>query len=390
MLDFIYNAPTTVYFGKGKHREVGKIISGYGYKKIMLQYGKGSIKKSGLYDEVMSSLKECGIEVVEMGGVEPNPKLSFVEEAVKIAKSEKVEMILAVGGGSAIDSSKTTALGAKYDGSVWDFNVGKAKPMDALPVGCILTIAAAGSEMSNSAVLTNTELNMKKGCTTEFNRCKFAILNPELTYSVGMFQTACGLVDMMTHTMERYFSVCPDTPLTDAIAESILKSIVEAGTVLMKNPEDYEARATAMWASSLAHNSLTGCGRENYLAVHQLEHAVSGIFDEVAHGAGLAVLYPAWMEYVKDLAPARFAKFARGVFGVTSADDLTAAKEGIERTKEFFFDTLKLPSKLSNFSIKEKDISVLVNACTYNGTRTVKSYIPLGEKEIKEIFESCL
>ncbi len=390
MLDFIYNTPTTVYFGKGKHREVGKIISGYGYKKIMFQYGKGSIKKSGLYDEVMASLKECGIEVVEMGGVEPNPKLSFVERAIEVAKAEKVEMILAVGGGSAIDSSKATALGAKYEGSVWDFNIGKAKPSDALPVGCILTISAAGSEMSNSAVLTNEELNMKKGCSTEFNRCKFAILNPELTYSVGKFQTACGLVDMMTHTMERYFSVCPDTPLTDAIAESILKSIVEAGKVLMENPEDYEARATAMWASSLAHNSLTGCGRENYLAVHQLEHAVSGIFDEVAHGAGLAVIYPAWMEYVKDLAPARFAKFARGVFGVREADDKKAATEGIERIKEFFFNDLKLPSKLSEFSIAEKDITALVDACTYNRTRTVKSYIPLGEKEIREIFETCL
>ena len=389
MLDFIYNAPTTVYFGKGRHIEVGKIISDYGYKKIMLQYGKGSIKKSGLYDEVVTSLKINGIEVVEMGGVEPNPKLDFVNRAIELAKSEKVELILAVGGGSVIDSSKATALGAKYDGSVWDFNIGKAKPKDALPVGCILTIAAAGSEMSNSAVITNSNLKMKKGCTTEFNRCKFAILNPELTYSVGKFQTACGIVDMMSHTLERYFSVCPDTLLTDAIAESLLKSVVSAGKTLMDNPEDYDARATAMWASSLAHNSLTGCGRENYLAVHQLEHAISGIFDEVAHGAGLAVVYPAWMEYVRKYAPNRFARLARGVFGVTDTDDEIASKEGIRLMKEFFFDTLKLPSRLSDFGIKREDIERLTNACTYNSTRTIKSYIPLGDKEIKEIFESC-
>lgn len=389
MLDFIYNAPTTVYFGKGRQREVGKIISDYGYKKIMLQYGKGSIKKSGLYDEVMTSLKINGITVVEVGGVEPNPKLDFVNRAIEVAKKEKVEMILAVGGGSVIDSSKATALGVKYNGNVWDFNIGKAKPTGALPVGCVLTIAAAGSEMSNSAVLTNSTLKMKKGCSTEFNRCKFAILNPELTYSVGKFQTACGIVDMMTHTMERYFTACPDSPLTDAISESILKSIVSAGETLMTEPENYEARATAMWASSLAHNGLTGCGRENFLAVHQLEHAVSGLYDEVAHGAGLAVIYPAWMDYARKYAPARFAKFARGVFGVTDSCDEFAGKEGIRRVKEFFFETLNLPSTLSDFGIGRENIERLVCACTYNGTRKIKSYVPLGENEIKEIFENC-
>ncbi len=389
MLDFIYHAPTTVYFGKGKQREVGKIIKDLGYKKIMMQYGKGSIKKNGLYDEVMVSLKTNGIEVIEVGGVEPNPKLDFVMKAVEIAKAERVEMILAVGGGSVIDSCKTTALGAKYNGSVWDFNIGKATPTDALPVGCILTIAAAGSEMSNSAVLTNTTLNMKKGCSTEFNRCKFAILNPELTYSVGAFQTACGIVDMMTHTMERYFSVCPPSTLTDRLSESLLKSIVDAGTTLMDNPEDYDARATAMWGSSLAHNGLTGCGRENYLAVHQLEHAVSGIYDSVAHGAGLAVIYPRWMEYIREKAPERFATFARGVFGIREEHDDIAGIMGIEKIKDFFFNTLKLPSKLSDFGIGKENVNRLANACTLNGTRTIKSYIPLGNKEITEIFEMC-
>jgi len=389
MLDFIYNTPTTVYFGKDKHKEVGKIIKDYGYKKIMLQYGKGSIKKSGLYDEVMSSLTANGIEVVEMGGVEPNPKLSFVRNAVKVAKETGVEMILAVGGGSVLDSSKGTAVGAKTDIDVWEFHMGKAKPKSALPVGCILTIAAAGSEMSSSAVLTNTDTNMKKGSSTEFNRPKFAIMNPELTYSVSKYQTACGVVDIMSHTMERYFSVCDPTPLTDGIAESLLKTVVKTGKKLMDNLQDYDARATIMWASSLSHNGLTGCGRENYLAVHQLEHALSGVFDEVAHGAGLAVLFPAWAKYVYKYNPSRFASFARGVFDVTEIDDEKAACLGIEKMKEFFL-SLDMPNSLADFGIGKESVDELTDACTYNNTRTVKSYIPLGQKEIKEIFESCL
>lgn len=388
MLDFMYNTPTTVYFGRDKEKEVGKIISDLGYKKIMMQYGKGSIKKSGLYDTVINSLTEYNIEVVEMGGVEPNPKLSFVRKAVKVAKETGVEMVLAVGGGSVIDSSKCTALGAKSDCDVWEFSMGRSKPTDALPVGCILTIAAAGSEMSSSAVLTNEELNMKKGCTSEFNRCKFAIMNPELTFSLGKYQTACGIVDIMSHTLERYFSVCEPTELTDNISEGLLRAVIGAGKTLMENPKDYNARATAMWASSLSHNGLTGCGRENYLAVHQLEHSLSGLFDEVTHGAGLAVLFPAWGKYVYKYNPSRFARFARNVFGVTEVDDEAAALTGIESMAKYF-KSLGMPSKLSDFNIGEEHIDALALNCTYNNTRTVKSYIPLGFKEIKDIFELC-
>ena len=388
MLDFIYNTPTKVYFGRDKQKEVGKIIRELGYKKIMMQYGKGSIKKSGLYDEVISSLNKNGIKVVEMGGVEPNPKLSFVREAIKVAKEEGVELILAVGGGSVLDSSKMTALGAKTDVDVWEFSMGRKTPTDALPTACILTISAAGSEMSNSAVLTNTELNVKKGCTTEFNRCKFAILNPELTYSVGAYQTACGIVDMMTHTMERYFTAVPPVEITDSIAESILKSIMQAGKVLIDNPHDYEARATVMWASSLSHNGLTACGRENALAVHQLEHALSGIYDFVAHGAGLAVLYPAYGKYMCKYAPERFARFARKVMCVTEEDDLTAGKLGMEKLSEFFL-RLGMPKTLKELGVPLGKAEELANATTYNQTRVIKNYIPLGFKECKEIFESC-
>ena len=388
MLDFTYYAPTKVYFGKEKQKEVGEIIKGYGYKKIMLQYGKGSVKDSGLYDEVMNSLKESGIEVVEMGGVEPNPKLSFVREAVKLAKEEQVEMILAVGGGSVIDSCKYTASGAMADCDPWDFPTRKAVPTKALPVGCILTIAAAGSEMSSSAVITNMELNMKRGYNSDVNRCKFAICNPELTYTVNKYQTACGIVDIMAHTMERYFTVCDPTDLTDRIAESLLVSVADAGRVLMENPRDYEARATAMWASSLSHNDLTGCGRENFLTVHQLEHALSGEFDFIAHGAGLSVLFPAWAKYVYKYNIPRFAQFARRVWGVTESDDEKAALCGIEQM-ESYFASLDMPVRLKAFGIEKESAARLAQLTTFDRQRTVKSYVELGYEEIKEIFESC-
>ncbi len=388
MQDFIYNTPTTVYFGKDKEKEVGSIIASYGYKKIMMQYGKGSIKSSGLYDTVIASLKENSIEVIEFGGVEPNPKLEFVREAIKVAIKEKVELILAVGGGSVIDSCKCTALGAKYDGDVWDIPMGKFVPKDALPVGCILTIAAAGSEMSNSAVLTNLPESKKKGCSTELNRCKFAIMNPELTFSVSKYQTACGIVDIMAHTMERYFTVCDDTVLTDRIAESILKTVVESGSVLMENPKDYNARANVMWASSLSHNGLTGCGRENFLAVHQLEHALSGEFDHVAHGAGLAVLFPAWAKYVYKKNVKRFAQFARNVFGVVESDDTIASQKGIDKMSEYF-KSLGMPLTISEFNVPKESLDKLADLCTNGRTRVIKSYIPLGFNEVKEIFESC-
>ncbi len=387
MLDFTYYTPTKVHFGKGKHKEVGKIIKEYGFKTIMMQYGQSSIKKSGLYDEVMASLSESGIKAIEMGGVEPNPKLSFVREAIKVARENDVELILAVGGGSVLDSSKYTATGAKYDGDVWDFPTRKATPKAGIPVGCILTIAAAGSEMSSSAVVTNMELNMKRGYNSDFNRPLFAICNPELTYSVSPFQTACGIVDIMAHTMERYFTVCEPTDLTDRIAESILKALISAGKTLMENPCDYDARATMMWASSISHNDLTGCGRENALAVHQLEHALSGEFDFIAHGAGLAVLFPAWGRYIYKHNIPRFAQFARRVWDVTEENDEKAAIMGIQAMADFF-KSINMPLTLREFKIDNVP-DRLADLCTFGKQRTVKSYIELDYDRIKEIFESC-
>lgn len=388
MRDFTYYAPTKIFFGKEKHKDIGKIIRGYGFSNIMLMYGMGSIKKNGLYDEVMASLEENGVTVTEMGGVEPNPKLDFVRKAITVAKENKVEMILAVGGGSAIDSAKYTATGAVCDCDVWDFPSRKAVSQNALPVGCILTIAAAGSEMSSSAVITNTELNMKRGFNSDFNRCLFAVCNPELTYTVNSYQTACGVVDIMAHTMERYFMPCDDTFLTDAIAESILKSAIRAGRKLKANPRDYEARADMMWASSLSHNDLTGCGRENALPVHQLEHALSGEFEEIAHGAGLAVLFPAWARYVYKCNTARFAQFARNVWGVAEDDDTAAAEKGIEEMEKFF-DFMGMPLTLREFGIPKESCHRLADLCTFHQTRTVNCYMDLNFQNIKEIFESC-
>ncbi len=388
MRDFVYYAPTKVYFGKGKENDIGEIIKGYGYNTIMMQYGKDSIKKTGLYDRVIESLGKSGITVVEMGGVEPNPKLSFVREAVRVAKEKGVELILAVGGGSVLDSSKATAVGAACDIDVWEFSMRRAVPKAALPVGCILTHSAAGSEMSSSCVITNTEQNIKRGFGSEFNRCKFAVCNPELTYTVSKYQTACGIVDIMAHTMERYFTVCGPVDLTDRIAEGLLKAVINAGRILMDNPRDYEARATVMWASSLSHNDLTGCGRENALAVHQLEHALSGEFDFVAHGAGLAVLFPAWARYVYKEAPSRFAQFARRVFDADEECDEKAALLGIEAMEEFF-RFMEMPLKLREFDIPRDSIERLADLCTFGKTRTVPNYVELDFERIKEIFESC-
>ncbi len=389
MNDFVYYAPTKIFFGKDKHKDIGKIIKDYGYNNIMLQYGQGSIKKSELYDEVMTSLRECGINVVEMGGVEPNPKISFVREAVKVAKENKVQMILAVGGGSVLDSSKYTAAGACAECDPWDFPTRKTTVENALPVGCILTIAAAGSEMSSSAVITNMELNMKRGFNSDFNRCKFAIMNPELTYSVSPYQTACGVVDILAHTMERYFMPCEETDLTDRIAESVMKATITAGATLMKNPRDYEARANMMWASSLSHNDLTGCGRKNALPVHQLEHALSGEYDHIAHGAGLAVLFPAWARYIYKHNISRFAQFARRVWDCDEVNDEEAAIAGIEKMAEYF-KSLGMPSRLADFGLDKNCTDRLSELCTFERQRTVESYIEMDYNVINDIFKMCI
>ena len=315
MENFIYNTPTRVYFGKGQEDNLGEILKSYGIKKVLFHYGKGSIKKSGLYDKVINQLKASKIDFVELGGVEPNPKLSLVLKGVKIAKEENIDLILAVGGGSVLDSAKSIAVGAKVDFSPWLFSIGEKKATSHVPVGAILTIAASGSDMSNSCVITNDETKEKRGFASEENRCLFSILNPELTYTVSPYQTACGITDIMMHTLERYFSKGSETPLTDNIALGLLKATVDAGKIVMKDPTNYEARATLFWANSLSHNTLTGIGRNFIMSVHQLEHEVSGMFDNVSHGAGLAVLWPAWAKLSFKGAPERFLRYSYEVMG---------------------------------------------------------------------------
>ena len=293
MINFNFYTPTKIFFGKDTHRDTGKIIKSYGFKKILLHYGKESIKKSGLYDDIVKSLKENEIEFVELGGVKPNPELSLVLEGVKLAKENNVDMILAVGGGSVIDSSKSIGVGAKVDFSPFLFNLKEQTPKETIPVGTVLTIAAAGSEMSDSCVITDTETQLKRGFNFEGMRPLFSILNPELTYTLPPFQTACGIVDIMMHTLERYFSKTKENDLADRIAEGLLKAVIDAGKAAMKDPYDYEARATLMWASTLSHNGLTGAGKEVFFTCHQMAHEINGIYDTMAHGETLAIVFPA-------------------------------------------------------------------------------------------------
>ena len=387
MQNFVFHTPTKVIFGKDTHHRAGEIIKEYGFKKIMLHYGGGSIKKNGIYDAVTKSLKDAGISYVDFGGAEPNPKLSLVTGGAKICKEQEIEMVLAVGGGSAIDSAKEIAIGAKYDGSTWDFSSREKEPNDALPVGVILTLSASGSEMSASAVITNEETGLKRGYNHALHRPLFAILNPELTFTVDKFQTGCGIVDILMHTLERYFSKSPETPLTDALAEAVLKETVKAGRRAIKNPEDYGARADLMWASSLSHNDLTGCGRNVFMVCHQLEHELSGKYDFIAHGAGLSVIFPAWAEYTYSYNLSRFVQYAVRVWDIPEdkKNPENTAKAGIAATKAFFSE-IGMPVTLQELGVGDEAFDEMAEKCTNYGARTLPGYLPLDKKEIIEIF----
>lgn len=288
MENFILNSGTKIIFGRDTEKLLGEEIKNYG-KKVLLHYGGGSIKRTGLYDKVTGILKDAGLDFIELSGVKPNPRLSLVHEGIELCRKEGIDFILAVGGGSVIDSAKAIALGVPYDGDVWDFFEGKAEPKENLPVGVVLTIAAAGSEASNSAVITNENGWYKKGLNVEINRPKFAIMNPENTFSVPPYQTACGIADIMAHVMERYFTNVTNVDLTDRLCEATLKSIIRNAPIVIENPEDYNARAEIMWASTVAHNNWLSTGRIPDFGSHRIEHELSAIYD-VPHGAGLAVV----------------------------------------------------------------------------------------------------
>lgn len=390
MTNFIYNTPTKVFFGKGYEHEVGEILKQYKIKKVLFHYGQNSIKASGLYDIVKKSLEQAKIEYIELGGVEPNPKISLVRDGVKICKEHNIELILAVGGGSVIDSAKSIAVGAKSTEDPWCFNAKEIEPIDALPVGVILTIAAAGSEMSNSCVITNEELKLKRGFNNELNRPLFAIMNPELTYTVSKYQTACGIVDIMMHTLERYFSSYEFIDLTDSIALSLLKAVKKAGLKALQNPQDYEARATLMWASSLSHNGLTSSLKTYTMPVHQLEHDLSGMYDEVAHAAGLAILFPAWAKLVYKQNPEKFARLGVEVFDVDpTLPVLDQAKQGILNMEQYF-KSIGMPTRLQELNLSDIDIVGMANSLSKNKTYAYQNaYTPIDFNFAVEVYRKA-
>lgn len=386
MKNFEYYTPTKVFFGKGNEEKIGEIIKSYGYKKVLLHYGQGSVIKSGLLDIVKNRLSENGISFLELGGVEPNPKLPLVQEGAALVKKENIDFILAIGGGSVIDSAKAIALSVANDADAWDIITGKAKAEKGFPIGVILTISAAGSEMSNSMVITNPDGMLKRGFGTNLNRPVFAVMNPALTCSVSKFQTGCGIVDIMMHTLERYFVLEPDNELTDRLAEALLVSVKNAGTAAIENPDDYEARATLMWASSLSHNDLTGCGKAYNFTVHMLEHEISGMFDRVPHGAGLAILFPAWAKYVYKYDVKKFAQLATRVWGIDYDFECPekTALAGIHATEEYF-KSLGMPVRLSEFDIHEDSFEEMARKCTKH--RPLYAGVDISDEHIVNIFK---
>ncbi len=364
MMNFEYFTPTKVVFGKGTVDKVGELVKAQGGTKVLIHYGGGSVKRTGLLDRVKAALDAAGIAHVELGGVVPNPRISLVREGLELCRKEGVDFLLPVGGGSVIDSAKAIGYGLANGGDPWDFYDFKRTPTACAPVGVIVTIAAAGSEMSNSSVITNEDGWLKRGCNTDYSRPRFAIMDPELTMTLPDYQTACGCADVLMHTMERYFNF-DVMDLTDALAEGLMRTVIDASKVLVKDPKNYDARANVLWASSLSHNGLTGCGAGNGdWACHRLEHEVGGMFD-VAHGAGLAAIWGSWARYVLPQNPARFAKFAVNVLGVApQGGDTATALKGIEAMEDFY-RAIKMPTNLRELGVEptEEQILELAEKC---------------------------
>jgi len=385
MNNFNFYSPTYFVFGKGRENEAGKYVKRFGGTKVLLHFGGNSAIKSGLLDRVKKSLTQEGISFVELGGVLPNPRSGLVYKGIEICKNEGVDFILAVGGGSVIDSAKAIAAGALYDGDFWDFYTGK-KVEKALPVGTILTIAAAGSEGSSSSVITHENGLLKRSAEGNALRPVFSILNPELTFTLPAYQTACGITDMMAHVMERYFTNTREVEITDRLCEGILLTIIKEAPVAIAEPTNYGARANIMWAGMVAHNDICGVGREQDWATHQMEHELSALYD-VAHGAGLAVMFPAWMKYVMNHDIMRFAQFAVRVWGCEmdfQHPEITA-KEGIAKFEQFLI-SIGMPVRFAELGAKAEDIPTLVKNMRL-GNRTVGSFVKLTEKDVAEIYK---
>ena len=387
MQNFSYYTPTKVVFGKGTEGQVGALVKEQGCGKVLVHYGGQSAKKSGLLDRIFKSLEEEGVKYVSLGGVVPNPLISLAREGIELCKAEGVDFILAVGGGSVIDSAKAIGYGVACGGDVWDFYSKKRVPTACLPIGCVLTISAAGSEMSNSSVLTNEEGWLKRGCNSDVCRCRFAVMNPELTYTLPRYQTASGCTDIMMHTLERYFG-SDSMEFTDTLCEALLRSVMKNAKRLMTEPENYEARAEVMWAGSLSHNGLMGCGTDGGdWSSHQLEHELGGMFD-VAHGAGLAAVWGSWARYVLEPNMKRFARLAHNVLGVKdSGDTHVDALKGIEAMEDFF-RSIEMPVSIKEMGIElsEEQIRELAFKCSLEGTRVLGAVKKLGQEDMAEIY----
>lgn len=391
--DFNFYSPTQVVFGKSAEEQLAALVKRYGGTRVLVHYGGGSARRSGLLDKVFGLLSDAGIGYVELGGVVPNPLLSLVKDGIALCRKEKIDFILAVGGGSVIDSAKAIAYGVPYDGDPWDFWDGKAVPQSSLPVGTILTIPAAGSEMSDSCVVTRDEDQNKRGFNNDLCRCKFAIMNPERTYTLPPYQTAAGATDIMMHTMERYFSRYEGMTLTDSIAEALLRTVKDSVFEVLKNPTDYRHRAQIMWAGSLSHNNLTECGLEKDFATHRLEHELSALFG-VTHGAGLAAMWGSWARFVMPKHVSRFVQYAINVMGVTN--DLTdpegTALRGIEAT-ERFFHAIGMPTSIHELlgrKVTDDEIALMVRKCSRGGIITLGSIEKIGPKEMETIYRMAL
>lgn len=387
--DFNFYAPTRVVFGRDSEKEIGKLTVAAGGHKVLLHYGGGSAERSGLLTVVREQLRQAGVGYCELGGVVPNPLLSKVREGIELCRREGVDFILAVGGGSVIDSAKAIGYGVPYDGDVWDFWDGRAVPVACLPIGVVLTIPAAGSEMSSSCVITKDEGLLKRGVNSDLCRCRFAVMNPERTFTLPPYQTAAGATDIMMHTMERYFSKYEDMTITDAISEALLRTVKDAARAVMHSPTDYRLRAQIMWAGSLAHNDLTECGTEKDFATHRLEHELSALFG-VTHGAGLAALWPAWARYVAPRHLSRFVRFAVNVMGVTNdfAHPEETAERGIRAMEEFYRE-IGMPTTIPELlgrHLTDEEIEVLTDKCSRGGTITVGAMEVLDAEAMRTVY----
>lgn len=389
MINFTFYSPTEFVFGKNTETGAGQLAKQYGATKVLIVYGSGSAVKSGLLDRVKASLQTEGIEVVCMGGVRPNPTDDKVYEGIDTVRKEGIDFILAVGGGSVIDTAKSIACGVKYDGDFWDFFIGKAKVSEALPVGVILTIPAAGSEGSGNAVITKVATKQKLGIKQPMTlRPRFAIMNPELTMTLPVWQTASGICDMMIHILERYFTNTENTEIGDRMCEGVLIAIVNEAKKVMANPMDYDARANIMWSGMVAHNGTCGVGCVEDWSSHQMEHEVSAMYD-VTHGAGLAVITPAYMTFMAKHHAKRIAQFAVRVMGVSEnfGSEEEIALEGIKRFKAFLHDDLKLPVTFAQLGIENPDIPELVKRLHANKGEKFGLFYPITPDVSEEIYK---